>query len=41
MLIPMALLIFPSICIVPMTPALLMMMRSALKGFYSADNPAG
>jgi tight adherence protein C len=32
MLIPMALLIFPSICIVLMTPALLMMMRSALKG---------
>jgi len=32
MLIPMALLIFPSICIVLMTPALLMLMRSALKG---------
>ena len=32
MLIPMALLIFPSICIVLMTPALLMMMRSALSG---------
>lgn len=32
MLIPMALLIFPSICIVLMTPAALMMMRSALKG---------
>lgn len=32
MLIPMALLIFPSICIVLMTPAVLMMMRSALKG---------
>jgi tight adherence protein C len=32
MLIPMALLIFPSICIVLMTPALLMMMRSALRG---------
>ena len=32
MLIPMALLIFPSICIVLMTPALLMMMTSALKG---------
>ena len=32
MLIPMALLIFPSICIVLMTPALLMMMRSALNG---------
>jgi tight adherence protein C len=31
MLIPMALLIFPSICIVLMTPALLMLMRSALK----------
>ncbi len=32
MLIPMALLIFPSICIVLMTPALLMLFRSALKG---------
>jgi len=32
MLIPMALLIFPSICIVLMTPAILMMLRSALKG---------
>ena len=32
MLIPMALLIFPSICIVLMTPAALMMMRSALAG---------
>jgi tight adherence protein C len=32
MLIPMALLIFPSICIVLMTPALLMLMRSALRG---------
>lgn len=32
MLIPMALLIFPSICIVLMTPALLMLLRSALKG---------
>jgi tight adherence protein C len=32
MLIPMALLIFPSICIVLMTPALLMLMHSALKG---------
>jgi len=31
MLIPMAILIFPSICIVLMTPAILMMMRSALK----------
>jgi len=32
MLVPMALLIFPSICIVLMTPALLLMMRSALGG---------
>ena len=32
MLIPMAILIFPSICIVLMTPAFLMLMRSALKG---------
>jgi len=32
MLIPMALLIFPSICIVLMTPALLMMLRSTLNG---------
>jgi tight adherence protein C len=32
MLIPMALLIFPSICIVLMTPAALMMMRSAMNG---------
>lgn len=32
MLIPMALLIFPSICIVLMTPAVLMLARSALKG---------
>ncbi len=32
MLIPMALLIFPSICIVLMTPAILMLARSALKG---------
>lgn len=32
MLIPMAFLIFPSICIVLMTPALLMLMRSALGG---------
>jgi tight adherence protein C len=31
MLIPMALLIFPSICIVLMAPAVLMMMRSALR----------
>jgi tight adherence protein C len=34
MLIPMALLIFPSICIVLMTPAALMMMRSALNGLF-------
>jgi len=34
MLIPMALLIFPSICIVLMTPAFLMLMRSALKGIF-------
>lgn len=32
MLIPMALLIFPSICIVLLTPAILMLMRSALSG---------
>jgi tight adherence protein C len=32
MLIPMALLIFPSICIILMTPAILMLVRSALKG---------
>ncbi|MGB9640147.1 MAG: type II secretion system F family protein [Anaerolineales bacterium] len=32
MLIPLALLIFPSICIVLMTPALLLLLRSALKG---------
>ena len=32
MLIPMALLIFPSICIVLMTPAVLMMLRSTLGG---------
>lgn len=32
MLIPLAILIFPSICIVLMTPAFLMLMRSALKG---------
>ncbi len=32
MLIPLALLIFPSICIILMTPALLLLMRSALKG---------
>jgi tight adherence protein C len=34
MLIPMALLIFPSICIVLMTPAVLMMFRSALNGIF-------
>jgi tight adherence protein C len=32
MLIPMALLIFPTICIVLMTPAVLMLLRSALSG---------
>ncbi|MFL7892958.1 MAG: type II secretion system F family protein [Anaerolineales bacterium] len=32
MLIPMAILIFPSICIVLMTPAVLMLMQSALSG---------
>lgn len=32
MLIPMAILIFPSICIVLMTPAMLMLLRSALGG---------
>jgi tight adherence protein C len=32
MLIPMAILIFPSICIVLMTPAILMLMQSALSG---------
>ncbi len=32
MLIPMAILIFPSICIVLMTPALLMMLRSSMNG---------
>ncbi len=32
MLVPLAILIFPSICIVLMTPAFLMMMRSAMKG---------
>ena len=32
MLIPMALLIFPSICIVLMSPALIMLMQSALAG---------
>lgn len=34
MLIPMALLIFPSICIVLMTPAVLMMLRSAANGIF-------
>ena len=34
MLIPMALLIFPTICIILMTPAALMMMRSTLKGMF-------
>lgn len=34
MLIPMALLIFPSICIVLMTPSFLMLMRSALGGMF-------
>jgi tight adherence protein C len=32
MLIPMAILIFPTICIVLMTPAVLMMLSSSLKG---------
>jgi tight adherence protein C len=32
MLVPLALLIFPSICIVLMTPAFLILIRSALKG---------
>jgi tight adherence protein C len=32
MLIPMAILIFPSICIVLMTPAVIMLMQSALSG---------
>jgi tight adherence protein C len=32
MLIPLSLLIFPSICIVLMTPAVLMLMQSALGG---------
>jgi tight adherence protein C len=31
MLVPLALLIFPSICIVLMTPALILLIRSALK----------
>jgi tight adherence protein C len=34
MLFPMALLIFPTICIVLMTPAFLMLMRSALAGIF-------
>lgn len=34
MLIPMAILIFPSICIVLMTPAFLMLMRSTLGGMF-------
>ena len=34
MLIPMAVLIFPSICIVLMTPAVLMLLRSALKSVF-------
>lgn len=34
MLIPMAILIFPSICIVLMSPAILMMMRSAIKSLF-------
>ena len=34
MLIPMALLIFPAICVVLMTPAALLMMRSALAGMF-------
>lgn len=34
MLIPMAFLIFPSICIVLMTPAVLMLLRSALGGIF-------
>jgi tight adherence protein C len=34
MLIPMAILIFPSICIVLMAPAVLMMMRSALRSLF-------
>jgi tight adherence protein C len=37
MLIPMAFLIFPSICIVLMTPAFIMLMRSALKGILFGD----
>jgi tight adherence protein C len=34
MLFPMAILIFPTICIVLMTPAFLMLMRSALAGIF-------
>jgi len=34
MLIPMAILIFPSICIVLLTPAFLMLMSSALGGMF-------
>jgi tight adherence protein C len=34
MLIPMAILIFPSICIVLMTPAILMMLRSAIMDVF-------
>ena len=37
MLIPMALLIFPSICIVLMTPAVLMLMQSALSGILGMN----
>lgn len=36
MLIPMALLIFPSICIVLMTPAILRLLRSALMGIFNS-----
>lgn len=34
MLVPMAILIFPSICIVLMTPAILMLLRSALRNIF-------
>lgn len=34
MLVPMAILIFPSICIVLMTPAVLMLLRSALRNIF-------
>ena len=37
MLIPMAILIFPSICIVLMTPAVLMLMQSALSGILGMN----